>query len=87
MSEDTNDGDVINFFKLKSMSLIILPQLKSFYKEKEDLHASSTSIMDSSTITKLQTHQPFFNGTVRAYKSFKFFCLYIMHGLKRLTSV
>ncbi|KAL8110378.1 hypothetical protein AgCh_026192 [Apium graveolens] len=54
MNEDKNDVDIINFSKLKSLWLDNSPRLKSFYREKEDMHA----------FPWVQSQQPFFNEMV-----------------------
>lgn len=64
VNEGTSDGEIINFSRLKSLTLSEMPRLKSFYMEKKRLHPSSTaSVIDSSAITSSQ-FQPLFDGMV-----------------------
>ncbi|KAL1824639.1 hypothetical protein ACET3Z_011417 [Daucus carota] len=63
--DTSNEGDIINFFKLKSLKLLRLPRLESFYgEEKEMQHSSSTSIMDDSAAIPLVQSLPLFDGRV-----------------------
>lgn len=55
INEGTDDEDVINFSKLKSLRITDMPRLRSFYVEEKDMHSSSTSPIEP---------QPLFNERV-----------------------
>lgn len=61
MNEGMSDGDIINFSKLKSLKLSNT-SLKSFYG-KQDIHSSSTSVADKTSIPFVQ-YQTLFDGMV-----------------------
>lgn len=63
MNEGGSDGKIITFSKVKSLHLLSLSKLKTFYWEKKGMHSSSASMMDNSVISSVQP-QPLFDGMV-----------------------
>lgn len=62
MNEGTNNEEIIKFPKLKSLSLLEVPRLASFYRENKEKHSCSTSRMDNSAIPS--AYQPLFDAMV-----------------------
>ncbi|KAK1392302.1 NB-ARC domain-containing protein [Heracleum sosnowskyi] len=57
MNEGTSDGKIINFPKLKSLTISYIFRLASFYAKKKYMHSGSTLSMDSSA-----QYQALFDG-------------------------
>lgn len=73
LNEDTRDGGILHFSELKSLKLIDVPRLTSFYGENKDMCSNSTSEMDNSAVPSFQ-FQPLFDRMVCFAYSILFKC-------------
>ncbi|KAL8115926.1 disease resistance protein UNI-like [Apium graveolens] len=62
MNEGTSNEEIMIFPKLKSLTLLEVPRLTSFYRVYKEKHSCSTSRMDNSAISSV--YQPLFDGMV-----------------------
>ncbi|KAL8127897.1 hypothetical protein AgCh_014733 [Apium graveolens] len=59
MNDGTSDGEIVNFLNLKSLKILYIPRLASFYWEEKNMHSGSTSLVDPSV-----QYQPLFDRMV-----------------------